>query len=331
MFQSKRNVMKKLAEINLLNNHTGFCLKSAISKIEIDDHSLKIVEISRNLQQYLANVQVISIIIRDTQFKRSPVIRKIELFGSPSNSNSIEENEEILKLMTTPDEKKTEKKITSSCNKQPDEFPKEFEIPEEFLDSITHALLTMPFVLPCGVIVDETTIDRYNRSEEMNGRLPCDPFTGVMYKSDSHPMFDASLKMRLDLFKLHHSHEIDVKNSSRTVGKRENPDLCQPSTSQQNHISKKIKLKDSSSSLEDIIQSIYRNGQISSFTSKQQQPQETITKCCRKCNSTDEANILYQISSCSHIFCKECLIQLNFVCFVCGERYENKDVAKINF
>lgn len=250
--------------------------------------------------------------------RRAPVIKKIEIYGEPSASNSKEEIEEISRLNSLNIE--TDTKI---IKEQESYFDDDFIIPEDFLDTITHELLVMPYILPSGAIVDETTLEKHKKSEESYGRLPSDPFTGVYFTSDSQPKFDASLKMRLDEFKLRHSHEIEVKNSGRTVGRKE---VCQPSTSTSiSHVSKKIKLN-KESSLDDIIQSIYKNNQISNFTTPKSS-QESSSKSCSSCKALSN---LYKITTCNHLFCKDCLVKLSSTCTVCNSNFENKNVTKVH-
>jgi hypothetical protein len=312
--------LRKIEEISLSDEHQGFVLKTSDTQSTQDN--FKEINIHPRFYRDLRGASTIQILILDTWMKRAPVIKKIEIWGEFSSSNKQEEVEEILRLKNE-DVKSLNSQIVKEV--QQDSIDESFKIPEDFLDAITQELLTMPYILPSGAVVDETTIEKYKRNEESYGRLPSDPFTGVYFTSDSHPKFDASLKMRLDEFKLRHSHEIDVKNSGRTVGRKEEAP-CQPSTSTAvSHISKKIKLS-TESSLDELIQSIYKNNQISSFTTPKSS-QESSSKACSNCKS---ASNLYKINTCDHIFCKDCLLKLNSTCTVCKISFENKNVMKIH-
>lgn len=315
---------RTIADITLDDEHNGFCLNNAQST-DTNEASLKHISIDDHLQKYIRNLNKIIIVIKDTRMKRAPVLKKLEIFGTFTSTNDKKEVDEIMKLLNPPI-------IQDIKEDSPPEVPesstsKEFEIPEEFLDAITMDILNLPYILPSGAIVDETTLQKHKRREECYGRYPSDPFTGVLFNANSEPKFDAALKNRLDEFKLKYSHEIEIKNSGRSVGRKEK--LCEPSTSKQfnNHISKKIKLNRESSSIDDIIQSIYRNKQISSFINPQQ-PQSSINVCA-KCNSKDNI-VLYQISTCNHIFCKKCLVQSNSICSACSTAFENRNVVKLN-
>lgn len=320
---------RTIADITLDDEYNGFCLNNAQST-DTNDSSLKHIKhiaIEDHLHKYTKNLNKVIIVIKDTRMKRAPVLKKLEIFGTLTDTNDKQEVDEIMKLINPPI-------IQDNKEDSPPEVPesstsKEFEIPEEFLDSITMDILNLPYILPSGAIVDETTLQKHKKREECYGRYPSDPFTGVLFNANSEPKFDAALKNRLDEFKLKYSHEIEIKNSGRSVGRKEK--LCEPSTSKQfnNHISKKIKLNRESSSIDDIIQSIYRNKQISSFINPQQ-PQSSINVCA-KCNSKDNI-VLYQIqiSTCNHIFCKKCLVQSNSICSACSTVFENRHVVKLN-
>lgn len=76
------------------------------------------------------------------------------------------------------------------------------DVPIEFLDAVTHELMSLPVLLPCGQTIDQTTLDRYIKEEAIWGRAPNDPFTGKGFTSLCHPIQNTSLKVRLDEFVL---------------------------------------------------------------------------------------------------------------------------------
>lgn len=318
--QNDRKVFRKIEEIFLSDEHQGFILKIADNN-DIQAN-LKEFRINPRFYRELRGINKIQILILDTWMKRAPAIKKLEFWGEFSSSNSKEEIEEISRLINESIKEIESQKSNSEFNQ--DSINEGFKIPEDFLDAITHELLTMPYILPSGAVVDETTLEKHKRNEESYGRLPSDPFTGVYYTSESQPKFDTSLKMRLDEFKLRHSHEIEVKNSGRTVGRKEPP--CQPSTSTAvNHISKKIKLS-KESSLDELIQSIYKNNQISNFTTPKSSQESSSEICCGCKNNSN----LYKITTCDHLFCKDCLIKLNSTCGVCKISFKNENVMKFH-
>lgn len=152
--------------------------------------------------------------------------------------------------------------------------------------------------------------------------------SGLIYTPDSQPRFNESLKARLDEFKLRHSHEIDVKQSGRTLGGKAEP---RPSTSgyvANSHVSKKIKLSETSSNLDSLISSIYENNQVTIFT-KPKDPKVDSRQKCNKCG-LEATTSFYQISPCNHVFCKPCLLQLESSCGDCKKPFESKDVSRVN-
>ncbi|XP_044536266.1 RING finger protein 37 isoform X1 [Gracilinanus agilis] len=79
------------------------------------------------------------------------------------------------------------------------------DVPEEFLDPITLEIMPFPMLLPSGKVIDQSTLEKCNRSEAAWGRVPSDPFTGVAFSQHSQPLPHASLKARIDYFLLQHT------------------------------------------------------------------------------------------------------------------------------
>lgn len=79
------------------------------------------------------------------------------------------------------------------------------DVPEEFLDPITLEIMPCPMLLPSGKVIDQSTLEKCNRSEAAWGRVPSDPFTGLAFTSHSQPLPHPVLKARIDHFLLQHS------------------------------------------------------------------------------------------------------------------------------
>lgn len=294
------------------------------------DESLKVDNIYPSARQSVQNMSVLKITIIDTNLRRPPVIKKIEVWGSPARENSQDEMSEIRRLWFGPKIENTTKDSVLTAHDTHAVDDASFKVPEDFLDSITHELLVMPFILPSGNIIDESTMEKHNRHEETYGRLPSDPFTGLIYTSDSFPKFNESLKARLDEFKLKNSDELEVKGSGRTLGKRKEP-VASTSYTTSEHVSKKIKFNGGSSKdLDSIISSIYKNNQVSVFTRPREIiPEATNSWSCSKCQMMSSAG-LYKFSECGHSFCKSCLLSLNSLCSICNRTFASKDIERIN-
>lgn len=94
------------------------------------------------------------------------------------------------------------------------------DIPEEFIDPITWEIMSMPMLLPSGKIIDSSTLEKYINTEASWGRCPSDPFTGVLFDSQSQPVPSGSLKTRIDSFLISNSNLL--KDVPRIVGTGEN-------------------------------------------------------------------------------------------------------------
>lgn len=327
-----QEVLRKIGDISLEEDHQGFCLKSH-ERQNSPEESLKTEVIYPYARKSVYDIDFLKIVIQDTRLRRAPVIKKIEIFGFPSRKNSSKDVELIHRLLnpaTSTINPKNSKPLPPENLKDSTELF--FNIPEELLDAITNELLVMPYVLPSGNMIDETTLEKHKKHEETYGRLPSDPFTGIIYTSENQPKFDSALKFRLDDFKMRNSQQIEIKLSGRTLGKRK----CElfPSTSGMNmynaangHISKKIQLTSNSSNLDELIKSIYQNNQVSVFTKpKDSKIEENRWKCC-KCEEI--SSNFYRITKCNHMYCKPCLLKLEKACGSCDKSFESKDVLKV--
>lgn len=87
---------------------------------------------------------------------------------------------------------------TSARAPKPDNTSSETRIPEEFLDPLTQELMVLPMILPSGMVVDNSTLENYEKQEATWGRMPNDPFTGVPFTKDSKPLPNPQLKRRID-------------------------------------------------------------------------------------------------------------------------------------
>jgi hypothetical protein len=76
--------------------------------------------------------------------------------------------------------------------------------------------MTIPMLLPSGLNIDLSTLEKHIEAERSWGRLPSDPFTGVLFSDDVKPLPNGALKARIDLYIL--SSGVDVKSCGRTVG-----------------------------------------------------------------------------------------------------------------
>lgn len=93
------------------------------------------------------------------------------------------------------------------------------KVPEDFLDSITCEIMTQPIILPSGKIIDQTTLQKYERNEAIWGRQVSDPFTTIPINDERRPVMATALKLRIDKFLLENSNLDEIKNMPRVLGR----------------------------------------------------------------------------------------------------------------
>ncbi|KAG5317476.1 RNF37 protein, partial [Pseudoatta argentina] len=93
------------------------------------------------------------------------------------------------------------------------------DIPESFLDPVTWEIMTQPIILPCGQIIDQTTLEKHGENEAIWGRPLSDPFTGLRFNDDRRPVMASALKSRIDKFLMDNSNRNEIKNMPRVLGR----------------------------------------------------------------------------------------------------------------
>ncbi|MBN3286368.1 RNF37 protein, partial [Polyodon spathula] len=131
-------------------------------------------------------------------------LRKLEVWGQPSRSCSQDVIDRVLKAHL--ESQRTVPALLClplpPATVQPLEANGTSDIPEEFIDPITQEVMTLPLLLPSGKVVDQSTMEEYERREAGWGRPPNDPFTGVPFSRHSKLLPHPSLKTRIDRFLL---------------------------------------------------------------------------------------------------------------------------------
>jgi hypothetical protein len=160
-----------------------------------------------------------------------PALAKVEVWGKPGKSCGDAERRNVLKLWTD----RIPKKVTVSSGNSERQLQTvsdtKFEVPENFLDSITCTIMAFPFILPCGKFVDQSTLDRHEQHEAMWGRAPSDPFTGRMFTENNRPIPATALKACIDRFLIEHSERPEVVCIPRTVGRKQKSNIHEMSCS----------------------------------------------------------------------------------------------------
>lgn len=56
--------------------------------------------------------------------------------------------------------------------------------------------MSIPYTLPSGKTIDQSTLDKHIENENQFGRKPCDPFTGIKFSDTMKPVLNMPLKSR---------------------------------------------------------------------------------------------------------------------------------------
>ncbi|XP_043400842.1 RING finger protein 37 isoform X3 [Chelonia mydas] len=170
----------------------------------------------------LSNVSHLKICISHVAGGGLPCIKRLEVWGQPAKSCPQEVMDSVFQVASAclaqglgiqsagfmfPMESECVPLSNSDCEQQSLQKLVDVvqDIPEEFLDPITLEIMPFPMLLPSGKVIDQSTLDKCNRSEASWGRVPSDPFTGVAFSQHSQPLPHPSLKARIDHFLLQHS------------------------------------------------------------------------------------------------------------------------------
>ncbi|XP_037667302.1 RING finger protein 37 isoform X2 [Choloepus didactylus] len=170
----------------------------------------------------LSHVAHLKICITHITGSAIPCIKRLEVWGQPAKTCSQEVIDSVLLVASEslpqslaqqapalPMESDCDPRSQSEDQQAPTSLQELAEVirdvPEEFLDPITLEIMPCPMLLPSGKVIDQSTLEKCNRSEAAWGRVPSDPFTGVAFTPHSQPLPHPSLKARIDHFLLQYS------------------------------------------------------------------------------------------------------------------------------
>ncbi|XP_076968565.1 RING finger protein 37 isoform X2 [Tamandua tetradactyla] len=170
----------------------------------------------------LSHVAHLKICITHVTGSGIPCIKRLEVWGQPAKTCSQEVIDSVLLVAseslpqslalqapTLPMESDCDPRNQTEDQEAPSRLQELAEViqdvPEEFLDPITLEIMPCPMLLPSGKVIDQSTLEKCNRSEAAWGRVPSDPFTGVAFTPHSQPLPHPSLKARIDHFLLQYS------------------------------------------------------------------------------------------------------------------------------
>lgn len=297
-------------------------------------------------------VKKVKVCIKTTARRCTPVLKKIEIFGVPHRSASKDQKRDAWQRWNyrqyssqTLDRTDYSSSATNYCrkpdvvNSSPDVT---FTIPDDLLDSLTYEIMSLPMILPCGKIIDKSSLDRHAQNEESWGRPPSDPFTGVAFTTQHKPILNVALKSQIDRFLLQNKHQPETKSVPRTVGygsvARKRSYLPYFSY---NSYEKKIKTTnectakvtrqpEATSTVESPIDAAIRNAlkHVTRFTIPPD-PKSSDFAVAEQCFTCVAVDMLYRIHMCSHFVCRSCLLKggADLIC-LCGTKYSPSDIVR---
>ena len=190
--------------------------------------------------QYLYGVSHLVVRILRTEESTVAAIKRLEVWGKPSNQNKSILNDVIYSLIKKYQSKCMQELMKSNQNatsvkSHPHNVQNSEEssiksqrnnqtndgnisrIPEDFTDPITYDIMILPVLLPSGHTIDSATLEKCIKEDERNGRLPLDPFTGIPL-GESKAVPNTALKLRIDNFllqnKVHINQDSQFKHTS---------------------------------------------------------------------------------------------------------------------
>lgn len=332
VFMIRNDRQEKIATCeNVDENGVMFC---RINDAEMCVNNFKKCFFFRNLQN---NMRVDKLMIRIWKTKDScvPVIKKMEIWGKVSDKCALSENvNKLWKSRNISHDIPNESSDSLSLDSK--RCTNDIEIPEEFLDAITHQIMAVPMILPSGKTVDQTTLDKFNRVEMTWGRELSDPFTGLTFTVNRKPIFDPALKSGIDRFLNKFPDCLEIRNVPRTVGTvvgscKRGIDITSVGTvggSCKRGIeitSPQKKLKTAASCS---IGSLFSSDSTKYLSPTTKRTSDEIH--CYNCRSGEE---LYRIMTCKrHFICRACLCCPDFHKNInqcsCGRKFCQNDVQK---
>lgn len=206
-------------------SHRGFKSRPPFSSLEVTPSPSPAVvfqDLWNKGALSLCHVAHLRICITHVTGNGVPCIKRLEVWGQPAKTCSQEVIDSVLLVASEslpqelalqtpalPMESDCDPAGPSEDQQAPSSLQEMAEVirdvPEEFLDPITLEIMPCPMLLPSGKVIDQSTLEKCNRSEATWGRVPSDPFTGIAFTPHSQPLPHPALKARIDHFLLQHS------------------------------------------------------------------------------------------------------------------------------
>ncbi len=149
-------------------------LRSRFAKC-VDEIEIRILRTKASSSAGLANLRITGSVISSEDRESIEKARRKQV------QKVLEETDEEGTRASTSQSRSDTKGGATTASREPKTTPK-------VIDAITCEEAKVPLVLPSGQIVDQSTLEQYNRSEASWGRFPNDPFTGRPFTKERKPI-----------------------------------------------------------------------------------------------------------------------------------------------
>lgn len=310
----------------------------------MQSETFKVVRCFRTART-IRTVRCVRICIRQTN-RCVPVLKRIEIWGRIASSET-EKNKQTADALC----QQLNRPVVTANEEKTVEEPSKFvedannRIPEHFLDAITYEIMALPMVLPSGKTIDHSTLAKHNSQEEHWGRPPSDPFTGVMLTESRKAILNTLLKSQIDKFLLENDHLQDVRGTGRTVAtvtanskRRKSLDsneeyssgplrkLYRSETNTRSAIVEPTATTTTTTPLDDAVRRALQSA--TRFSAQTPSTKQREEKCCLCTGAHGASPVLYQIKLCSHLICRNCLVEKASSVCMCGTEFQNVDITK---
>lgn len=274
----------------------------------------KIQYFSTNCMKYLNSIHSINIELIRTANSTSACIKALNIFGNLVDNHDIK-HECINEI--------------ASCSNIKEKLSN--EIPVEFLDEITHEIMTMPILLPSGHIVDQTSLDKYfDEQRLLNSNFkPNDPFTRIEFNNITYkPIINDKLKARINHYLLNNKPNLSLTSSNvqkSCLSYNESKSSKRKFETNEEIFKELVKPKIIELNMNN--EKIEQNATTSITNCLNKRVKIEVIECCC-CLNRNNLN-LYEISTCKHVYCRDCIFKLNNLCLICKNKFLNSQVSNL--
>jgi hypothetical protein len=245
-----------------------------------------------------------------------------------NSANACLRSVKVFRRLFQPDAGEAVQSESETClptkNKSTPEKSDLVEIPIEFVDELTHEIMKMPIKLPSSKYIDKTTLDKYLAEEKlnnMNHQAAKDPFTRVAFTANYKPLIDETLKSKIDRF-------LFDNQGKRLAYKSESPCKLRKKS-----VEKIVTREDLKRNLSLISMDYFKNNELendSTPTNSKKLKQSPQQSCCCCLNLKNPQLGFYELQTCKHVYCRNCLVSLNRKCLVCKVSFKSSQVINVD-